>query len=482
MKVQVEKCSSAVSKKRILVIDDNLVNKAVINDMLKNNGYEVRFASDGREGIDIAEQWRPALILLDLVMPGMDGMEVCNSLKEIDFEHRPSIIIISAKGDKETIVKALSTCAGDFLVKPIDEMELMARVKAQLRMWDFNRELEADKKNLERLLEITTTMSASLDPSKVLGTIVEKVAETTDAVRCSILLIATGEEGYVLASHDNPDVKELRIDLAKYPEIQKVVESKAPLALNDIAEDPIMAPVRDKLQGLKDMSVLIVPIVFHDEVLGTLFLRTRKKEGGFTQKELDFCRIVANSSYHALKNARLYDEVRKEREFLKELAVKDHLTTLYNHNFFYSRLDEEFERAVRYETNLSLIMMDIDNFKAINDTHGHRIGDIVLREIAAMIKKGVRKTDIVARYGGEEFAVILPHTKLQGAVDEAERIREMVESHAYAGLTAEKITLSFGVAAYPHKGAANSGDLVNLADHALYDAKGSGRNCVKAAP
>ncbi|MFQ5737304.1 MAG: diguanylate cyclase [Thermodesulfobacteriota bacterium] len=477
-----KKCGGGIKgRHRILVIDDDLTNKAIIDDILQDNGYEVRYACGGAEGLEMAEEWSPSLILLDLVMPGMDGMEVCRTLREKELECRPSVIIISGKADKKTIVGALSTCADDFLVKPIDEAELIARVKAQLRIWDFYKELEEDKRNLETILEITTKLSATLDPTEVLNTIVARVADTTEAVRCSILLIAHDDEGYVLASHDNPGVTELRIDLGKYPEIQRVVESKTPLALDDIVEDPIMAPVKDKIQELHDMSVLIVPIVFHDEVLGTLFLRTRKKEGGFSKKEIDFCRIVANSSFHALKNARLYEEVRKEREFLKELAVKDHLTTLYNHNSFYSRLDEEFERAVRYETTLSLIMMDIDDFKHINDTYGHRVGDVVLREIAAMIKKGVRKTDIVARYGGEEFAVILPHTRLKGAVEEAERIREMIESHAYAGLAKDKITLSFGVATYPHNEVINSGDFVNLADSALYEAKKEGKNCVRSA-
>jgi len=483
LKIQTKDKKAVKDKKKILVIDDNLTNKAIISDILQHNGYEVRYAANGPEGLEMATQWSPSLILLDLVMPGMGGMEVCKAIRTMTFVNRPSVIIISSKGDKKTITEALNCCADDFLVKPLEESELIARVKAQLRISDFYKELEEDKKNLETILDITSALGATLDPTEVLDTIVAKVANTTSAVRCSILLISKSDEGYVLASHDNPGVHELKIDLSKYPEIQKVVESKSPLALNDITEDPIMAPVRDKIQELHDMSVLIVPIVFHDEVLGTLFLRTRKKEGGFTKKEIDFCRIIANSSFHALKNARLYEQVRREREFLQELAVKDQLTSLYNHNFFYSRLDEEFERAVRYETTLSLIMMDIDNFKNINDTYGHRVGDMVLKEIAAMIKRGVRKTDVVARYGGEEFAVILPHTKLQGALDEAERIREMVESHAYAGLTADRITLSFGVAVYPNGSKLiNSGDFVNMADDALYEAKKSGKNCVKAAP
>ncbi|MBI5237380.1 MAG: GGDEF domain-containing protein, partial [Deltaproteobacteria bacterium] len=221
--------------------------------------------------------------------------------------------------------------------------------------------------------------------------------------------------------------------------------------------------------------------VFNEDVLGTLFLRTRKNKNGFSRKELDFCRIVANASFHAIKNAKLFERVTKEKEYLKELAVKDQLTTLYNHNFFYSRLEEEFDRSVRYETHMSIIMMDIDNFKQINDTYGHRVGDIVLREVGALIKKGVRKTDIVARYGGEEFSVILPQTAIKGAAEEADRLRQLIESHAYAGLAKENITVSLGVASYPHKDIMNSGDLVTAADDALYKAKHEGKNMVKVA-
>ncbi|MBI3754142.1 MAG: GGDEF domain-containing protein, partial [Deltaproteobacteria bacterium] len=202
---------------------------------------------------------------------------------------------------------------------------------------------------------------------------------------------------------------------------------------------------------------------------------------GFAEKEIKLCQIIANSAYHAIKNARLFEEVSKEKEEMKTLAITDRLTELYNHNFFYTRLEEEFNRAVRYETSISLIMMDIDDFKKINDTYGHRTGDQVLKEIADMIKKLVRKTDIVARYGGEEFAIILPHTNLEGAEEEAERIREVISNHAYANLTKENLTISLGVASYPSGSTIiSSGDLVNLADTALYEAKRGGKNKVVA--
>jgi len=466
---------------RILIIDDNATNKAILEEMLSINGFEVMKSGDGAEGLKMVEEWDPAVVLLDLVMPGMSGIDVCRKIRSMKLPSRPSVIIVSVMGDKDTVVEALSSGADDYIVRPFSESELLARVRAQLRISEFFRETEESKKTLETLLEISNAVSASLNPSEVLDTIVNKVALLTDAIRCSIVLVVKNDKGYVLASHDNPSIKDLEIDLNKYPEIKEVITSRAPLALQDMATHPLMAGVKASLKDLEDMSVLIVPIVFNDEVLGTLFLRTRRKEEGFSREEIDFCQIVANASYHAIKNARLYEEVSKEKEHLKEVAIRDQLTGLYNHNFFYSRFEEEFERAVRYETSLSLLMLDIDDFKRINDTYGHRVGDIALKEIAAIIMKGVRKTDVVARYGGEEFAVILPHTMLKGALEEAERLREMIASHSYAGLSRDRITVSIGVASYPQKGAMNSGDLVNYADDALYKAKASGKNTVKVA-
>lgn len=473
--------SMNIENNKILIIDDNKANKAILEDILSTNGYVVKSTANGEDGLKMVEEWNPSVVLLDLVMPGMGGIDVCERIREMQLTSRPSVIIVSVKGDKETVVDALSVGADDYIVRPFNESELVARVRAQLRISEFFLEIEEDKRTLETILQISSAVSATLDPSKVLNVIVKKVAEITAAVRCSIVLFVKDDEGYVLASHEDPSLKELRIDLKKYPEIKQVVTTKTTLAVEDITNHPLMAGVKDSIKGMENMSLLIVPIVFNDEVLGTLFLRTKRKEQGFTQKEVDFCQIVANASFHALKNARLFEEVTKEKDYLKEVAIRDQLTSLYNHNFFYNRLDEEFERAVRYETPLSLIMLDIDNFKQINDTYGHRMGDVVLKEIAAIVRKGVRKTDIVSRYGGEEFSVILPHTMLKGAVEEAERLRDLVASHAYAGLAQDRITVSIGVASYPQKGAMNSGDLVTYADDALYKAKWAGKNCVKVA-
>ncbi len=467
-------------KKRILIVDDDKLTGTMLREILSTEGYNAKYVTSGEAALEEVEAWHPELILLDLVMPGMSGGEVCSAIREAQLPIRPSIVIVSSRGDKSVIADALSRGADDFIVKPVDELELLARIKAHLRISGFYAEVEEDKTNLETILEITNALGETLDSSEILGQIVNRVAEITHAVRCSIVLVGKDDEGYVLVSHDNSDVRNLRIDLSRYPEILEVLSIKESLAVEDMTNHPLMSSVKQHIKGLDGMSVLVVPIVFNEDVLGTLFLRSRRAEEGFTKKEISLCQILANASYHAIKNAKLYEEINREKERLREMAITDQLTELFNHNYFYKRLEEEFERSVRYETDLSIIMMDIDNFKKINDLYGHRSGDKVLKEVAMMIKRSVRKIDFVARYGGEEFSVIMPHTPLKGALLEAERLRKLIEEHSYAGLLKENITVSMGVAAYPTMGIMNAGDLVNMADNALYEAKVAGKNCVKS--
>ena len=468
-----------LNQKKVLVVDDDALTRTMLEDILTRHGYLAKSASDGAEGLSLFNSFNPDVVILDIVMPGMNGIEVCEAIRKLESPVRPAIIVVSIKWNKPVISEAFGKGADDFIVKPVDEVELIARVNAQARIVDCYREIDEDKRNSETILAISTAVSALLDTNEVLSTIVNKVAVVTEAVRCSIVLIRKDSEGHVLVSHDNPNAQNIRLDLRKYPEIREVITTKKPLVVHDIATNPLMESVRDLIKDFKDMSVMVVPVVFNEEVLGTLFLRARRVKRSFTTKEVNFCQIVANSSYPAIKNAKLFEEIMREREELRELSVTDRLTALFNHHFFYSRLDEEFERAVRYDNSLSVIMLDVDDFKRINDNYGHRTGDIVLKEMAAIIKRCVRKIDLVARYGGEEFVVMLPQTSFPGAKREAERIRDAVAEHCYANLMKEKVTVSLGLCTYPRKGIINSGDMVDFADKALYEAKKAGKNCVK---
>ena len=169
-------------------------------------------------------------------------------------------------------------------------------------------------------------------------------------------------------------------------------------------------------------------------------------------------------------------------EKLRKLSIIDGLTGLYNHRYFQERLREEFERTRRYRHSLSLIMLDIDYFKKVNDTYGHLFGDFVLKELARIIKESLRKTDIAARYGGEEFALILPETEIQGASALGERLRSRVEKHSFQmkGISLH-ITISLGAASiFPAESSKTPRDLIETADKALYYSKTHGRNRLTA--
>jgi len=215
-------------------------------------------------------------------------------------------------------------------------------------------------------------------------------------------------------------------------------------------------------------SLLCIPLIVKEESIGVINITNKKNENFFDQDDLDFMGALANQAAIAISNAQLY-----------ELAITDSLTKLYIRRHFEFQIENEIKRSTRYNHHLSLLMMDIDNFKAINDTYGHQMGDEMLKKVSQVILNTIRKIDMAARYGGEEFAVILPETHKENAKKIAERLRKKISdiSITTKSGTEVKPTISIGVASFPVD-ADSKIDLIGLADEALYFAKKSGKNCV----
>ena len=465
-------------KYKVLIVDDDSLIRTSVMEMLINLGYEGIEAKSGKEALRRVLVDKPDLILLDLIMPDIDGFEVCRKLRtEMNILATP-IIIFTAKKGKEDILKGLEVGANDYLIKPVEPVELEARIKAQLRIKGLYDEANAEKKDLATLLEVSQAVSSTLNSRDILYTIVKCVGDVIDVARCSIVRIGRKKGvGYVVTTYENPGIKDLTIDLDKYPEIRKALEVKGTVIIEDIHNDPMMVSVRDALKELGFSSLLVIPIIVRDEVVGTLFLRTSRKETSFSPREVKLCQVIANLAANALTNAHLFESVEISNLELEKLAITDGLTGAYNHRYFRTRLDEEFTRAKRYGTPLSCIMMDIDHFKHINDAFGHAQGDTVLSEITDVIKNVVRKSDIVARYGGEEFVALLPNTDEEGAFVQAERLREAVKGYRCSGRDkCIMVTISLGVSTFPCPEISTADELVGRADDALYKAKKSGRN------
>lgn len=295
---------------KILVIDDDEDFRKMIRILLELNKYNVETVEDGYKGLEKIKNGNFDLILLDVMMPGISGIDVCYAIR-IKNPEIP-IILLTAKGEKEDLVTGINAGANDYITKPFETEVLLAKIKSLIRL-----------------------------------------------------------------------------------------------------------------------------------------------------KELQ-------------------DELKKTNKLLESLATTDGLTGIYNHRYFYEKLNEEFERAKRYNSQLSLIMFDFDFFKKINDRYGHVVGDSVLVEMAKIVTSNIRKHDIFARYGGEEFVLLLPHTNAVGAVLEAERIRMAIESHHFENIEKRgDVTISMGIVTFPSKYISQPEDMVKLADAALYEAKRLGRNrCV----
>jgi diguanylate cyclase (GGDEF)-like protein len=218
-------------------------------------------------------------------------------------------------------------------------------------------------------------------------------------------------------------------------------------------------------------SIISRPLKARGDIIGVLTLNSPRTDA-FTEDIHQVLQIVEYPAGMVVDNARLHEGTR-------QLAVTDGLTRLYNHRHFYELMEQEFHRTKRYQSNVSLIMIDIDFFKQINDTYGHQVGDDILKELAQVIGAQMREVDILARYGGEEFAALLPQTSIEQAGVVAERIRSAVEKNEFAtskGII--KITVSLGLAGFPEMDITNQVELVQEADKALYRAKELGKNRV----
>lgn len=334
--------------------------------------------------------------------------------------------------------------------------------------------------DLFSVLEILKAISTERRSHDVLFVFVEQIARVVNVDRCSVVRVWSNENiGHVLASHEDERVDDLIIQLDKYPELRHAMKTGSKVVIADALHDPLTRAFANTLDKANVRSILVIPIVFFDEEVGSLLLRTARRNNPFSLREISFCEIVAEAASNALERAQLFDTIQRANERLERLAITDGLTRLYNHRFFRQRLEEEYERAYRYNLPLSCLMFDIDDFKEVNDTFGHLQGDKVLREIADCIAGSVRKSDLVARYGGEEFAVILPLTGLDGAKAEAERLRNKIEEHSFEGLSADwRMTASIGVAVFEHDTMDEYEALLRVADKALYEAKRRGKNHV----
>ncbi|MCU0888829.1 MAG: PleD family two-component system response regulator [Rubritepida sp.] len=438
---------------RILAVDDIATNLRLLEAKLQAEYYEVLLASSGPEALQVAFTQLPDVILLDVMMPGMDGYEVCRALKaDARTQHIP-VVMVTALTDSSERVRGIEAGADDFLSKPVDNATLFARLRALLRVkqvqdaWRLRSETARDLG-----IENATAPVASLAGARALlldddPAEAERVREALLAEEMIVHIAASGEEAFQRLSAGDCDV--------------------ALLALTAEPAEVLRLASRLRAQNTtRDLPLILLA----DSAQKSEVLR------GFDLGANDHCfRPVDPNELRArarnqVRRKRYQERLRADLDRSLEMAVTDQLTGLRNRRYVRRHLDS----LLRTE-EAAVLLVDIDRFKTINDTHGHNVGDAALRDVAERLREQLRAADVVARYGGEEFLAVLTGAQAPEAVLVAERLREAVAGEPLrAGDLVLPLTVSIGVAVAP--AGTHAERLIGAADAALYRAKADGRN------
>ncbi len=466
---------------RILVVDDDPSILETLTTMLRFKGYATQVAANGRKALEQVKEFDPDLILLDIMLPDIDGYDICRRLKSDPETSDIPILIVSARTRREEIVNLLELGANDYITKPFFLDEVIARVRTNLEAKKYRDRVREEADQLQAMLQISHAVTSSLALSEVLATIVGTLNEMVRCNRASLLKVLDPNTAQVVTSTDPEEKVDRMLTLERYPEVVIAVDESRPINIENHLTDRRLEAVRELFPDRTPRALLAVPLPFKDNDTLRYVLHVERPYAPFLPKEVRFCELVADAAANGIYNAQLYEEKAFDNERLERMANTDPLTGIHNHGYLYRRLGEEVERALRYGSDLSCIMIDIDRFKSVNDRYGHLKGDQVLRDIAHIIQRSIRKIDIGARYGGEEFVVLLPETNLEGGYQQAERIRREVKAHYFDSIDGGRVTVSCGVAWLPQGGLEGaerltSDWLIGSADNALYAAKRAGRD------
>ena len=331
-------------------------------------------------------------------------------------------------------------------------------------------ELEKSQAHLQVIYENSRVLASILDTEGVIKGLVRLMTELLQLSYYAIIFRNQQGGFYYRARVRSREInyRPAPVDPERMQLVAKVYDSEQAIRIKDLGTRDDYQPLHDEAR-----SAMIVPLASRGVISGVLTAESSQADR-FSERDLQMLCAVAQSAALALDNAELHKRT-------EELTTFDELTQTYNYRYFVQKLDEEKRRAFRYNLPLSLVMVDIDFFKKLNDTCGHENGNRVLRQLSQILKGCIRDVDIFARYGGEEFAVILPQTPLMEASRIGERIRSQVEAHSFELLDGStiRVTVSVGVSSFPENGQSPQ-QLVNVADQALYRAKGEGRNLVRS--
>jgi two-component system cell cycle response regulator len=450
---------------RVLVVDDILANVKLLEARLSAEYFDVLTAYSGPEALELLQIERVDVVLLDVMMPAMDGFEVCRRIKASPKTMHVPVVMVTALDQTSDKVQGLEAGADDFLTKPVDEIALITRVKNLARLKTLNDEM---------LLRMATGAEVGAMPG---GITAWSKAESA---------------GRVLLVEDQASVaNRVRAVLTKIHEVDVEPDLQAALMrLGDKAYDLAIVSLNlmeadglrlcSQVRALERTRHLPIIVVTQPGDDARLLRALDMGVNDYLARPIDRNELLARVRTQ-IKRKRHSDHLRDRLEESVELAVTDALTGLHNRRYMETHLKALTEQAGAAGRSLSMLLADIDNFKSINDTYGHDAGDNVLRELASRFRRNTRNIDLACRIGGEEFVVVMPDTGLERACQVAERLRECIAGEPFQANrdTRLKVTASVGIATLDGPQDSPEG-LLKRADQALYVAKRGGRNRVVA--
>ncbi|HEX4298696.1 MAG TPA: PleD family two-component system response regulator [Devosia sp.] len=448
---------------RVLIVDDIPTNVRLLEARLTAEYFDVRTASSGRDALAIMAEGQTDIILLDVMMPEIDGFEVCRRLKADRKTAHVPVLMITALDQPSDRVKGLQAGADDFLTKPVDDVQLMARVKSLARLKALTDELRARAQTGQEIA-IEDTMRAMDAANADGGRILLVDSDPRSAERIG---------GYLSAAHRvdvlaNPAEAALQVAGGTY---ELAIVS---MALGDF--DPLR--VCSQMRTLEQTRSLPILLVAEDSDRPRVVRGLDLGVNDFIMRPIERNELAARVRTQ-IRRHRYAVELRQSVTNTLALAVTDELTGLYNRRYFDRHLSLMLEKAREQERDMALMLIDMDFFKSVNDTHGHDMGDAVLREFAQRLKRNIRGVDLACRFGGEEFVVLMPDTDYRQAQGVAERVRMAVAERGFETSTMRplSVTVSVGVALNEHT--IDTPEMIlKRADVALYRAKREGRNRV----
>jgi diguanylate cyclase (GGDEF)-like protein len=451
---------------RIFIVEDGRTQAVRIQSVLEEAGHQVEVCPDGATALARFNQAPPDLVLLDVHLPDMNGKEVARRMRDAPFGESISILFMTAIfREIADIVSGLNEGADDYLVKPVEDGELLARVSATLRAKANHRELARTARQLLAVNQVSRRIAAILDAEPLIQFVVDNLQKEFGFPHVHVLL-ATGPELIVAGGTVKEKVStRIRMDDR---------EGLSPVSL--MMDSPVFdyfpeALMRDPLvEGAA--HALAVPFRAADGARGCLEINSPMPLQ-LSKSDLLTLQTLADVLAVALHNSRLYKSQ-------KEFASRDELTGISNRRTILEVLETEFGRARRYKRPLSVVCVDLDHFKTINDTYGHAVGDDALQALCAQLRGTIRAHDSLGRIGGDEFLMVLPETSAADAEIISNRLVlqcRQAAIHSKDGRSV-KLTVSLGIASWPEQDANDARELIKRGDEALYRAKNAGRNRV----